>query len=81
MVVANFLLSPEAQAHKLSPKVWGEPTVLSFDRLQSDQKALFDAVPQHAATLAPDQLGNTLPEPHPSWMTQIEEAWLRRYGS
>jgi len=81
MVVANFLLSPEAQAHKLSPDVWGEPTVLAFNRLSDSQKALFDAVPQHEATLAPDQLGNTLPEPHPSWMTQIEEAWLRRYGS
>lgn len=81
MVVADFLLSPEAQARKLSPEVWGEPTVLSFDRLNSAEKAMFDAVPQHEATLAPDQLGKTLPEPHPSWMTQIEEAWLQRYGS
>ena len=81
MVVANFLLSPEAQAHKLSPEVWGEPTVLAIDRLGDNERALFEAVSQHEATLAPDELGNTLPEPHPSWMTQIEETWLRRYGS
>lgn len=81
MVVANFLLSPEAQAHKLSPAVWGEPTVLSLDRLSPADRALFDAVPTHEATLGPEDLGVTLPEPHPSWMTRIEEAWLRRYGS
>lgn len=81
MVVANFLLSPEAQAHKLSPEVWGEPTVLSFDRMSANDRSLFEAVPTHEATLGPDELGKTLPEPHPSWMTRIEETWLRRYGS
>lgn len=81
MVVANFLLSTEAQAHKLSPEVWGEPTVLSFDRLSEEDRTLFKAIPQHEATLGPDELGKTLPEPHPSWMTKIEETWLRRYGS
>ena len=29
-VVANFLLSPEAQARKLDPTVWGDPTVLGL---------------------------------------------------
>ncbi len=29
MVLANFLLSPEAQAKKLDPAVWGDQTVLS----------------------------------------------------
>ena len=81
MVVANFLLSPEAQAHKAHPDVWGEQTVLSYDRLSADQRALFDAVPRGVATLGEQELGRTLPEPHPSWMTRIEEAWLNRYGS
>ena len=81
MVVANFLLSPEAQAHKSHPDVWGEQTVLSYGRLSDQQKALFDAVPRGVATLSEQDLGKTLPEPHPSWMTRIEEAWLTRYGS
>lgn len=81
MVVANFLMSPEAQAHKAHPDVWGEQTVLSYDRLSDDQKALFDAVPRGVATLSEPELGKTLPEPHPSWMTRIEETWLTRYGS
>jgi len=81
MVVANFLLSPEAQAHKAHPDVWGEQTVLSYGLLSAQQKALFDAVPRGVATLSEPELGKTLPEPHPSWMTRIEETWLTRYGS
>ncbi len=81
MVVANFLLSPEAQAHKAHPDVWGEQTVLSYDLLNAEQKALFDAVPRGVATLSEQELGATLSEPHPSWMTRIEETWLTRYGS
>jgi len=81
MVVANFLLSPEAQARKQNPDIWGEPTVLSMSRLNAADKARFDRLPRGAATLSAEALGPALPEPHPSWMTRIEEAWLRRYGS
>jgi ABC-type uncharacterized transport system YnjBCD substrate-binding protein len=34
-VTANFLLSPEAQARKQDPKVWGDPTVLAMERLRT----------------------------------------------
>lgn len=81
MVVANFLLSPEAQARKQNPDVWGEPTVLSMSRLDAEDRKRFDMLPRGVATLAADELGPALPEPHPAWMTRIEEAWLRRYGS
>ena len=81
MVVANFLLSPEAQARKTDPRYWGEPTVLSMGLLTEEQQKLFSSVPSSPATLTPAQLGVTLPEPHPSWMTRIEETWLTRYGS
>ena len=30
LVLADFLLSPEAQARKQDPKVWGDPTVLAM---------------------------------------------------
>jgi len=81
MVLANFLLSPEAQARKQHPDIWGDQTVLTMDRLDAEGQALFDALPQGIATLTPDALGPTLPEPHPSWMVRIESTWLERYGS
>ncbi len=81
MVVADFLMSAEAQARKENPEVWGDNTVLAMDRLDATGRKLFADLPLGAATLAPEALGPTLPEPHPSWMTRIEEAWLSRYGS
>ena len=81
MVVANFLMSPEAQARKQDPTAWGDDTVLSLDRLAPAQRALFTAIPAGPATLPPDALGPVLLEPHPTWMTRIEAEWARRYGS
>ncbi|MEQ8602499.1 MAG: ABC transporter substrate-binding protein [Marivibrio sp.] len=81
MVTANFLMSPEAQAKKQNAEVWGDQTVLSFSRLSPEARALFEDLPRGPATLPPDELGPTLPEPHPTWMTRIEERWLARYGA
>ena len=81
MAVANFLLSAEAQAAKQNPEIWGDDTVLGMDRLDPADRAIFTALPRGPATLAPEDLGRALPEPHPSWMTRIEEVWLSRYGS
>ncbi|MDH3229876.1 MAG: ABC transporter substrate-binding protein [Alphaproteobacteria bacterium] len=81
MVVADFLMSAEAQARKENPEVWGDNTVLAVDRLDAAGRKLFADLPLGAATLPPEALGPILPEPHPSWMTRIEEAWLSRYGS
>jgi putative thiamine transport system substrate-binding protein len=81
MVVADFLMSPEAQAHKQDPRVWGDGTVLDLKALDPADRARFEALPQGVATLPPDQLVPVRPEPHPSWMTEIEAEWLRRFSS
>jgi putative thiamine transport system substrate-binding protein len=80
MVVANFLLSPEAQLRKQDPSVWGDPTVLAMDKLEPADRARFEALPLGVATLSPEELGKSLLEPHPSWMTRLEEEWRRRYA-
>ena len=80
MVVANFLLSPEAQARKADPAVWGAGTVLDVDGLPEDARAAFDAVEVGPGGVAPEDLGRVRPEPHPSWMVRLEEDWTRRYG-
>jgi putative thiamine transport system substrate-binding protein len=81
LVLADFLISPEAQARKQDPKVWGDPTVLALDKLPADGQAAFAALDLGVATLKPDQLGPALDEPHPSWMDRIEMEWKRRYGA
>jgi putative thiamine transport system substrate-binding protein len=81
MVVANFLMSPEAQAHKAKPDVWGDQTVLDVGELAANARQLFADIDRGKATLSPSELGPTLLEPHPTWMTRIEQAWQKRYGS
>jgi len=80
LVLANFLMSPEAQARKQDPQVWGSGTVLALDRLGAEDRAAFDAIERGVATLSPEELGQSLPEPHPSWMVRLEQDWTARYG-
>jgi len=80
MVVANFLLSPEAQRRKQDPSLWGDPTVLAMDKLDPADRAKFATLPLGVATLSPAELGPALLEPHPSWMTRLEAEWRRRYA-
>ena len=80
MVTADFLLSPEAQLRKQDPAVWGDPTVLAMDKLEPADREKFAALPFGIATLSPAELGPALLEPHPSWMTRLEQEWRRRYA-
>ncbi|PQO24619.1 ABC transporter substrate-binding protein [Rhodobacteraceae bacterium WD3A24] len=80
MVLANFIMSPQAQARAQNPQVLGFQTVLDLDRLPADERARFEALDLGIATLRPEEMGATLPEPHPSWMTRIAQDWQERYG-
>lgn len=78
MVVANFLLSPEAQARKQDPAIWGDFTVLSVARMAPEDRQIFADIPRGPATLSPAELSPTLAEPHPSWVGRLEAEWQRR---
>jgi len=81
MVFADFLMSPEAQARKADPAIWGDPTVLAMDKLSAEQRKLFDDIKQGVATLSPAALGKVRLEPHASWVEALEKAWLARYSN
>jgi putative thiamine transport system substrate-binding protein len=77
-VVANFLLDPEVQARMQNIEVMGAFSVLDPDRLDAEARAAFEALPTAPALPTLEDLGPTLPEPHPSWMTRVAEDWARR---
>ena len=79
-VVANFLMGPEAQAHKQNPEIWGDETVLDLAALAPDERRRFADLPLGVASLPPEALGPTLLEPHPTWMTRIEDEWRKRFS-
>jgi putative thiamine transport system substrate-binding protein len=76
-VVADFLLSAEAQARKADLKQWGDPTVLAMSKLSPDDAKLFGGGNAPGAVSFP---GPAIPEPHGSWVPLIEALWLERYG-
>ena len=71
-VVANFLLSAEAQARKADPAIWGDATVLDLDKLDRAARALFPA--------AIPQTGASVLEPHASWVAVLEAGWAAQYA-
>ncbi len=78
MVLANFLLSPEAQLHKQDPKVWGAMTVLDPKRLDQASQDKLAGMGQGTATLSLDDLRTkALPEIHPDWAERLEKDWLK----
>ena len=80
-LVANFMLSPEAQVKKADPAIWGDPTVLAMQNLSDAQRIAFEKIPRGIATLSDADLSRTLAEPHPSWVPRLEAAWIKRYAS
>ena len=76
-VLANFLLSPEAQARKADISQWGDPTVLAIDKLPAADRERFAAKPQAGQV---EQVMRTIPEPHGSWVDALSKEWLVRYG-
>jgi len=81
MVLADFLMSPEAQARKQNPEFWGSGTVLAIAKLPVTEQNRFGNLKLGVATLPPNRLGKTLLEPHTSWVTALEKEWAERYAA
>ncbi len=73
-VVANFLLSPDAQLRKADPAVWGDPSVLDPQKLPDGQRETLQS-------RMPQDLPPVLAEPHAGWVNALEQEWLHRYGT
>lgn len=78
--MANFLLSPQAQAHKQNARIWGDRSVLIQSTLNAKQQALFRSQAAHPSALPLNSIKRTLSEPHPSWVEAIMQGWQTRYG-
>lgn len=78
MVVANFLLSPEAQLEKAIPKVWGDFPAIQPSRLPSPWQEKFATLPRGKATLGDAELqAHQLPEPPSKILVELEKGWVK----
>jgi putative spermidine/putrescine transport system substrate-binding protein len=79
MVVANFLLSPEAQLEKLDPAVWADGTVLAVDRLPAAWVTRFRRLEQDPLALSRDSLAKyARPEVAPAYHERLAADWRAR---
>lgn len=79
LVLANFLISPEAQLKKALPKVWGDGSVLDIDRLEPEWKNQFESVPGRIRVAAHSELeAKALMEPAPEVMIRLHEDFRKR---
>ena len=79
MVVANLALSPEQQAAKADPRVWGQFTVLDSTRLSTEQRGLFEKLPQSEVVPTFEVLSkNATAELSAGWVPALDEAWRRQ---
>ena len=78
MVLANFLLSPDAQLEKQRGEVWGDSTVLDVARLPAPWPSRFEAVAGDAAALPRELLAlRARPEVDPRYHSRLLEDWRR----
>lgn len=76
LVLANFLLSPEAQLSKNRLENWGDFTVLSVDRLPDELRRAFGDLDLGAATVELDELARTaVPEIPSEYWEALERGW------
>jgi len=79
MVVANFLLSPEAQLRKADPDVWGDGSVLDPSRLEARWQEAFAALEVDPRAIPRDTLDRyARPEVAPEYHERVLEEWRRR---
>ena len=74
MVVANFMISPEAQYRKMDPAVWGDGTVLDLEQLPAEWAEKFRNLPNRK--YAPDREAiqeRALMELAPEYMIRLAE--------
>ena len=78
MVVADLALSPEQQAAKADPGVWGQFTVLDTGLLDADDRARFEQLPASDVVPPYDVLSRGAdPELSSDWVGPLDDGWRR----
>ncbi|PHS36122.1 MAG: ABC transporter substrate-binding protein [Alkaliphilus sp.] len=76
LALINYLMSPEMQASKLNPIVWGDQPVVHYDLLSEEQRKLFDDIEIGVGVLSSEVLAaHSLPEMRSNLVPLIEEIW------
>ncbi len=76
MVLADFLLSPEAQLSKADTANWGDRPAIDVNRTAVEWQTAFTDLPRGVATLSDAELAQyRVPELQAPWRIAAEQAW------
>lgn len=76
MVLANFLMSVDAQLSKYKPQNWGDFPILDMGRLTPEDRQRFRDVDLGPATLSPAELSAAaVPEIPSAYLEELEKGW------
>lgn len=76
MVVINHILSPEVQASKFIPKVWGDLPVVEYELLNEEEKNMFNTIDLGEGVLPVETiLKHRVPEMRAELVPIIETLW------
>ncbi|MEO1652377.1 MAG: ABC transporter substrate-binding protein, partial [Bacteroidota bacterium] len=79
LVTINLLISPEAQLEKMKPNVWGDGTVLAFQKLPENWQKSFANIPgRNYAPSRQDIQARALMEPAPEYMIRLYEDFRKK---
>lgn len=79
MVVANFMISPEAQLRKADPAIWGDGTVYSMNKLPDSLRTAFETIPGRKYAPPRSEIQPfALQELAPEYMLRLAEDFRRK---
>ncbi len=79
MVVANTMVSVAAQLEKMDPKVWGDGTVLSMDKISAAEKEKFNSIPSRKNSPNRADIKNrAIQELAPEYMIRLAEDFRKQ---
>lgn len=82
LCLADAILSPEMQASKMDPEIWGTIPVLDYDKLDKNQLEKFSAIEMGEGAVPADELlDKRVPELPAFLVPLIEEIWLDEVAS
>lgn len=82
LVLANFLLSPEAQLAKFNPSFWGDFPALDLAKVPADMRKKFAEMDMGISILPVAELAaHRVPEIPPEYLVEIEREWTKNVAA
>ncbi len=82
LVLANLLLTPDAQLAKFDPTAWGDLPALDTTKLTPAERSRFEAMDLGVSTLPLGVLAkHRVPEIPPEYVVAIERDWLKQVAA